>query len=81
MFNLTDFKKKSDQIVLKFYETAGLPQVYSYDDLHRQSVLLSTVLKEYVTCMSNESAHFSQNFNVAILLPVHSPALLPAIVG
>lgn len=82
MFNLSDFEKKSNNTLLKFFETANNPpQVYSYGDLHQQSIQLSGALEELLRNITSQSTQSTLNFNIAILLPVHSPAVLPALVG
>lgn len=82
MFNLSDFEKKSNNTLLKFFETANNPpQVYSYGYLHQQSIQLSRALEELLRNITSQSTQSTLNFNIAILLPVHSPAVLPALVG
>lgn len=79
MFNLSDIQKRGDDRVLKFIETVDSSQVYSYADLYIDSTRLSKCLGELLesTAIGNDA----RGFNVAILLPVHSPAILPSIVG
>lgn len=82
MFNLSNIQKRGDKNVLKFYETAHTPQEYSYADLHRDSI---KVLDIFEKCRGNKVNDLlklqQQSFSVGILLPVHSPAILPSIVG
>ena len=79
MFNLSDIQKRGDDRVLKFIETVDSSQVYSYADLYIDSTRLSKCLGELLesTAIDNDA----RGSNVAILLPVHSPAILPSIVG
>lgn len=79
MFNLSDIKKRGDSKVLKFFETVESSQVYSYADLYGDSVNLSTCLEKLLISKVDDNS--AQSFNVAIWLPVHSPAILPSIVG
>lgn len=82
MFNLSDFEKKSNKTLLKYFETANNPpQIYSYGDLHVQSIQLSAALEEVLRNITSQSTQSTLNLNIAILLPVHSPAILPALVG
>lgn len=73
MFNLSNFQRRNEQLVLQYFETADSSKVYSYADLYRQSLELSTNLQIILSKTANNS--------IAILLPAHSSALLPAIVG
>lgn len=71
MFNLSNFQKWKDCRVLKFYETADSLQEFSYGDLYGDSIRLAS-------CIENV---LSATANIGILLSIHSPALLPVIVG
>lgn len=82
MFNLSNFQRRNERLVLQYFETADSSKVYSYADLYRQSLELSTNLQKILSKTANNSSQSSSpNYSIAILLPVHSPALLPAIVG
>ncbi|XP_031624083.1 beta-alanine-activating enzyme [Contarinia nasturtii] len=81
MFDLSNIQKRGDNNVLKFFETADSLHVYSYADLHRDSIKVLKILEEYVGNTANQTKLNEQHFNVGILLPVHSPAILPIIVG
>lgn len=81
MFNLSNFQRRNERLVLQYFETADSSKVYSYADLYRQSLELSTNLQKILSKTANNSSQSSPNYSIAILLPVHSPALLPAIVG
>ncbi|XP_055300273.1 beta-alanine-activating enzyme [Sitodiplosis mosellana] len=79
MFNLSNIQKRGNSRVLKFYETADSSQIHSYADLYSDSTSLSTCLAKLLG--STVIDNCARGFNVAILLPVHSPAILPSIVG
>lgn len=81
MFNLSDFQRRGNDIVLKFFETVDSPQVYSYADLYRQSSGLSSSIQQLLKTTADVTKQSAGNFNIAILLPVHSPAILPALVA
>lgn len=81
MFNLSDIQKRGKSNVLQYFETANSSQLYSYADLYRQSKELSTNLQLLANGPAGESTSSSRCFSIAIFLPAHSPALLPAIVG
>lgn len=80
MFNLSNFERWSDCRVLKFFETIDVAQVFSYADLHKDSTKLVKCLKNIMTTSRDDSSHLI-GLNVGILLSIHSPALLPAVVG
>lgn len=71
MFNLAKINRFGNRNALQYFEAADSIQLYSYADIYKQSAELSR-------CMS---VHSMRKINVAILLPVHCPALLPTIVG
>lgn len=79
MFNLSDIQKRNDSRVLKFFKTVDSSQIFSNADLYRDSISLSTCLQQMSKSTVIESG--ARGFNVAILLPVHSPAVLPSILG
>lgn len=74
MFNLSNFQRRDNSKVLTFFATADTSQIFTYADLYSGLIKLSE-------CLRTSKNDSTRGFNVAILLPVHSPALLPAIVG
>lgn len=74
MFNLLNFQERNSNKVLKFYATVDSVQVFTYADLYEES----NKLLEGIRSWKNDSTSV---YNIAILLTLHSPALLPAIVG
>lgn len=81
MFNLLDFKRRNEKNVLQYFETADSRQSFSYADLYTRAFEFSSNLQKILIENASNSKQSALNCNIAILLTVHSPALLPAIVG
>lgn len=82
MLNLIQFEKFNKNNVLKYYDKANTIENYSYEDLQRESFKLCLSLNNIFHSTSIENdANFHMEYNVAVMLPTHSPALIPAIVG
>lgn len=81
MFNLTDIQQRNDRNVLQYFEKADSSIEYSYADLYRHSIEISSKLKKILIKTISNQIDSPIGCNIAILLPVHSPALLPALVG
>lgn len=81
MFNLSEFQKRHQTNVLEFIDAAYSKQLYSYADLYIQSIELSTNIQNNFINIESSSTYSLQYVNIAIILPVHSPAILPIVVG
>lgn len=81
MFNLSNIKKFGKKNVLQYFEAADSIKVYTYDDLYIQSSQFSRCLRCFLKTLPNRSMHSVQSTNIAVSLPIHCPALLPAIIG
>lgn len=84
MFDLQKFEMFDEKIILKYYGKANAVVNYSFKDLLCDSLNLCQNLVEIFNKnvdVKEKNAGLSTNYNVAIILPVHSPALVAAIVG
>lgn len=84
MFRCQKFEKYKKNIVLKFYTKLNGIETFSYENLCVDSLNWSMLLKNVIREEKNfelQDEKFCLSYNVIVLLPVHSPALLPAIVG
>lgn len=80
MFKLSNFERWTDCRVLRFFERVNHTETFSYAKLHKNATKLATCLKNIITTSTNDSSH-KNGLNIGILLSIHSPALLPAVVG
>lgn len=81
MFNLSEIQKRNEKTVLQYFHTVDSSQVFSYADLYKNSIELAANIQNILRKSASSSAVSINRINVAVLLPLHSPALLPAIVG
>lgn len=81
MFSLSTFQRRNNANVLQFIKATNSKQTYSYAELHDQSIGLSTNIQTNLLNTESCSTQSFRLFHIAILLPVHSPAILPAVVG
>lgn len=85
MFDL--FKcRNSEKIVLKYYKTTDSFECFTYDQLYHDSVKLQNELRNVLKTIHSdvdveEGSQSISCLNIALLFTIHSPAILPAIVG
>lgn len=87
MFKILHLESFAEKNVLKYYGTKDKFEFYLYKDLCVDSKKLMEVLNDLKISKKRQLNNLNDNdeniilSNIAILLPNHSPALLPAIVG
>lgn len=82
MFNLSSLRAFDGKIALNHYETIESHEFFTYRRIQNDSQAVKNGLRRILTEEeSNKSDLLWRQHNVAIALPTHSPALLPAIIG
>lgn len=85
MFTKEHFEKFNKNIVLKYYKTTDSIKNYFYRELLIDSFnlchILNVIFEQELKIVTTQDNDFYMNCNVAVLLSVHSPALLPSFVG
>lgn len=83
MFHLNQLRDFGKSLILKYFDEDSVIEHFSYENLYMDSLQLCQrlidILSEFlITKFENTNC---VNYNVAVILPTHSPALLPAFIG
>lgn len=79
MFDLDTVKNFNDKIALKYYETVDSVELFSYSAIHIDSLKVKECIEKLLPESRDQKCW--NIYNIGILLPTHSPVLLPAIIG
>lgn len=83
MFHLNRLRDFGKSLILKYFDEDSIIEHFSYENLCVDSLQLcqrlNDILSEFlITKIENKNC---VHYNVAVILPTHSPALLPAFIG
>lgn len=81
MFNLSSLKAFDSKIALNHHETIESNESFTYRQIVNDSLTVKNCLDQIVIDKTDVSERIWRQFNVAIALSTHCPALLPAIIG
>lgn len=83
MFHFNHLRDFGKNLVLKYFDQDCVIEKFSYENLCIDSLQLCKRLNDILNeCLKTKiEMENGVHFNVAVILPTHSPALLPAFIG
>lgn len=83
MFHLNDLRAFGKSLVLRYFDQDCVTENFSYENLCIDSLQLCQRLNDILNeCLKTKIENKNcVHYNVAVILPTHSPALLPAFIG
>lgn len=83
MFHLNHLRDFGKSLVLKYFDQDCVIEKFSYENLCTDSLQLCQRLNDILNeCLITKIENKNYvHYNVAVIFPTHSPALLPAFIG
>lgn len=83
MLNINRLRDFGKSLVLNYFDHDCLSERFSYENLCTDSLQLCQRLTDILNLCSLTQIENKNciHYNVAVILPTHSPALLPAVIG